>query len=152
MGNGLVMRCPKCGFEFSTSEGVGFLFPMVYKETIQKAKNGELGDELKGFFEKNPHGAINAESVTLCCDQCGALSIGKDLTMYIPKDSQDQDSAENRSYIFERELESDYREVMKYPHKCEKCGGDMHRVKWSEVLKCPDCKVTMEEVTRILWD
>lgn len=152
MGSGMNMRCPKCGFEFSRFEGVGMFFPMVYKETIQKAKNGELGEELKCFFEKNPQGVLNAEQVTLCCDQCGALSGNMDLTMYIPKNSQDQDSAENRSYIFERELESDYREVMKYPHKCEKCGGDMHRVKWSEVLKCPDCKVEMEVSGLMCWD
>ena len=95
MGSGLVMRCPKCGYEFSRMEGIGMLFPMAYEETVQKAKVGELGEELKLFFEKNPHGALNVEQVTLCCDQCGALSNNMDLTMYIPKDSRDQNAADS---------------------------------------------------------
>jgi len=152
MGSGLVMRCPKCGYEFSRMEGIGMLFPMAYEETVQKAKVGELGEELKLFFEKNPHGALNVEQVTLCCDQCGELSIDKDLTMYISKNSKDPHVSDNDKYIFEEELKRDYLEVMKYPHKCGKCGGDMHRVNSDEILKCPECKVKMEEVTKICWD
>ncbi len=152
MGSGTVMRCPKCGFEFQRMEGVGMLYPIVYEETMKKAREGELGEILKDFFDKNPDGVLNVEQVALCCDQCGSLSLDKDLTMYIPKNDRVQNSVEDKSYIFEEELEYDYLEIMKYPHKCEKCGGNMHRIKDDEILKCPDCKVTMEEVTQILWD
>ena len=60
MGTGYTRKCPKCGFEFHSSTGVGFLFPKVYAETVQKAKEGELGEELKSFFAEHKDGAINA--------------------------------------------------------------------------------------------
>ncbi len=152
MGSGAVMRCPKCGFEFHRTEGIGFLFPRVYEETIKKAKDGELGDVLRDFFEKNPAGALNAENITLCCDQCGALSGDMDLTMYTPKDKAKSNRETERRYVTGYELERDYSEVMKYPHKCKKCGGDMHRVTYGERLKCPECKVEMEETVLMCWD
>ena len=83
MGSGCTMKCPQCGYEFGRSEGVGFMFPMVYQELVQKAKNGELGEEIKLFFSEHPDGAINADRTTLVCNECGNLSGDYDLTMYI---------------------------------------------------------------------
>ena len=88
MGSGCKGKCPKCGFEFRSSTGVGFMFPSVYAETVQMAKNGELGDEICNFFLEHENGAINAERVTLCCEKCGSLSNGQDLTMYVPKSKE----------------------------------------------------------------
>lgn len=68
MGSGGKMGCPQCGFEFNRSEGVGFFFPQDYKESVEKAKSGKLGKEIKQFFKEHADGAINASYVTLCCD------------------------------------------------------------------------------------
>lgn len=73
MGYGSEMKCTKCGYMFVSRTGVGFLFPMVYSETEQKAKDGDLGNEVQEFFKEYPDGAIDAEDVTLCCDKCGDL-------------------------------------------------------------------------------
>ena len=85
MGTGFRYECQKCGFKFSQMNGTGFLFPSVYAKTVQRAKNGELGEEIQQFFEEHPDGAVNAENVTLCCNSCGILATKMDLTMYIPK-------------------------------------------------------------------
>ena len=85
MGHGSEMKCKKCGFMFRAFTGAGLDFPFVYDETVQKAKDGELGVEIQKFFDEHPDGAINADYVTLCCDECGELFTGQDLTMYVPK-------------------------------------------------------------------
>ena len=148
MGYGSEMKCPKCGFEFFSRTGVGFSFPTVYEETVQKAKSGKLGEEAQAFFKEHSDGSINAEYVTLCCDECGELFTGQDLTMYAPKYGYIM----RNSYVFEDDLERYYSEELKYPHKCEKCGGSAHVVDSEETLLCPRCKVPMEAFGSICWD
>ena len=41
MGQGYGCTCNKCGYSFSANLGVGFLFPMVYRETVGAMKKGE---------------------------------------------------------------------------------------------------------------
>lgn len=162
MGYGVRYTCPKCGFGFASSIGIGFLFPTVYQETLAKAKGGELGPEIKEFFEEHPDGAINAESVTLCCDECGNLVNGKDLGMYVPTKEMPV-SNENScwsvaapqrgiSCVAKWDLDEYYEKYADYPHICEKCKGHMHIVKESETLICPKCKVHLEEIDAIKWD
>ena len=147
MGYGMEMKCSKCGFEFFARTGVGFSFLTVYKETVQKAKSGELGEETKAFFKEHPDGAINAEYVTLCCDECGELFTGQDLTMYAPKRGKRRDD-----YAMVDDLERYYSEELKYPHKCEKCGGSAHIVGSEETLLCPHCKIPLDEFADLCWD
>ncbi len=85
MGTGYEMICKKCGYSFSARTGVGYLFPTVYEDTVKQSKEGKLGKEIKDFFHDHPDGVINAEDVTLCCNECGHLFTGQDLTMYLPK-------------------------------------------------------------------
>ena len=162
MGSGCRMECPQCGYKFNRSEGVGFLFPMVYAETVEKAKKGKLGKEIKQFFEDHEDGAIDVSDVTLCCEDCGFLSTRMDLTMYLPKDGKPHKvensnwssacTGEGLDYVMNSDLDEYYMEYMKYPHKCKKCKGKMHIVKGNESLLCPKCKVAMEIKDIILWD
>ena len=157
-----MMKCPKCEYTFEQWEGVGYMFPMVYAETVQRAKNGELGEEIQNFFNEHEDGAIRADSVTLCCDKCGALRTGKDLTMFVPKGNKSDQTEHGRwsvampfegaRYVSDTELELYYSEYMKYPHKCDECGGSMHIVGYGEELKCPKCKVKLETEDFICWD
>ena len=162
MGSGYKKICPKCSFEFSSYTGVGFLFPKVYAETVQKAKEGKLGQELQIFFEEHNNGAINAEKVTLCCERCGHLANGKDLTMYVPKNNEQGAIShgnwcvaipfEGAEYVSGSDLEEYYEEYASYPHKCEECGGKMHIVGDGEDLFCPQCKVPIETSEVYMWD
>ena len=51
MGQGYGCTCNKCGYSFSANLGVGFLFPIVYKETVDAMKKGEYGEQGKKFFD-----------------------------------------------------------------------------------------------------
>ena len=149
MGSGAMLVCPKCGFKFTRQEGAGFLFPKIYKETIEKAKSGELGPEIQKFLAEHEDGAVNAESATLCCDECGHLQKGRDLTMYVPISGRVKEKSD---YVMRFDLEEDYKEYARYRHICEKCGGEMHVAGRDEQLLCPECKTPLEEKHTIMWD
>ena len=85
MGHGHIFRCKKCGYELKPHLGVGFLFPKVYQETIEAAKEGQYGKMVQEFLEEHPDGALNCDEVLLQCIECGDLQTGKDLSMYVPK-------------------------------------------------------------------
>ncbi len=148
MGAGLQKKCPKCGYTIDFSEGVGFLYPTIYDETVQKAKDGELGEDLQTFFKEHEDGMINAENVTLCCEDCGYLTMDKDLTMYVPGDAKD---VEGDKYI-PMLIPSNYEVYSRYTHKCEKCDGKMKRVSMYDQLLCPKCKTPLEDEMEIMWD
>ncbi len=144
------LQCEKCGFKFMTMHGVGMMFPLAYVKTVQKAKSGELGAEMKEFFEEHPDGAIDSETVTLCCDNCGHLSINQDLTMYVLKEGAPKKTEHGRwcvgmgfedvDYVDDSDLEQNYKEYKKYTHRCTECGGNMHVVKEHENYCVPTVK------------
>ncbi len=148
MGKGYTWKCPQCEYSFSNCEGIGFLFPVVYEETIEKAKERKLGKTLKKFFEEHEDGTIDAERVTLCCDKCGNFSGAQDLTMYIPK----YPVVKRRNYLMKWEIDYSYEKYADFPHKCGKCRGKMHVVKQDEDLICPECGATLEKIAALLWD
>lgn len=162
MGAGCTMKCGKCGYEFRKSSGVGFLFPTVYAETVQKAKDGELGQELQDFFKEHEDGAIDAEGVTLRCSECGAYESGMDLTMYVPNDKKPEKIQHGRwsvaapydgaDYVSWTDLEEYYTEFAKYPHKCKKCGGSMSILDDGADMPCPECGEMLEPTDFIMWD
>ena len=162
MGSGCTKTCPKCGFEFYSSTGVGFMFPKVYAETIKKAKDGELGTVLQNFFKDHVDGALDVEYVNLCCEKCGQLDVGMDLTMYIHKRKKPEKIEHGRwsvaapfegaEYVSWSDLERYYDEYAKYPHKCVKCGGNMKILKDDAEMLCPECKVPLETTNFIMWD
>lgn len=48
MGEAYGGICKKCGYSFTASLGVGFLFPIVYQDTVQKMKCPKCGGKF-GF-------------------------------------------------------------------------------------------------------
>ena len=162
MGSGCRYGCSKCGFTFTSNEGVGMLFTDVYIETVQKARSGELGEFIQDFFREHNDGAVDASFVTICCDNCGDIARAQDLTMFVPANENATHMAHGRwsvampfedaDYVSRFELEKDYREYAKYTHVCKKCGGKMHIVTKEESLMCPKCKIPLEERGYLLWD
>ena len=162
MGSGYTKTCPKCGFKFHSSTGIGYMFPLTYRETVQKARDGGLGKELQSFFKEHTDGAIDAEYVNLCCEKCGHLDCGMDLTMYVPDEKKMAEDKQGRGdvekphedtdYVMRDDLEEYYTEFAKYPHTCKKCGGSMRILKEDEELVCPECKVPLKTADMIMWD
>lgn len=167
MGQGYKMVCPKCGYEFNASFGVGMMFPAVYDETIQEGKRGELGEELQKFLLEHPDGAINASYVVSMCKKCGWLENIMDLSMYLPKNGFKPNKAKVRwsvaypgtgiEYVAPWDLSNKehYELFAKYPHKCKRCGGDVEIFKEKErnYFRCPHCKIRLQDTGAILcWD
>ncbi len=162
MGYGETNKCSECGYEFRASYGIGMLFSTVYKDTVDKAKKGELGEEVREFFEKNEDAAMDSEMIVLCCEECGHLENKKDLTLYI-LDEKKRDEAEigcsylgipkhKRDCETHKDLVNCYIEVAKYPHKCEQCGGKMKILRKNDELFCPRCKIPLMKNGWFLWD
>ena len=76
--------CQKCKIRIEAKFGIGMMFPTVYRNTVLKAKNGEIGEEIQKFFTENPNGAIDVSYVFGVCSECGQYEKILDLTMYVP--------------------------------------------------------------------
>lgn len=167
MGEGFCWQCPDCNYEFSANIGIGFLYPKVYVETIEAAKRGDLGDDLKELLDVYPNAAINPETVILQCSECGDYDARPILTAYVPKESEQIPPKEKgqkwsvafpfegASYVTSYDMEKYYDLYMEYDHRCKKCGGGMFpfpKSRRENDMICPICKKTLEIVSFYFWD
>ena len=143
MGYGYSYSCPNCTYTYTCEEGVGMLFPIVYEETIKKAKSGKMGKTLKSFFDEHDNGAIDARYVTLCCNKCGNLTNRMDLSMYVP---------EKGIKALGFNLDKYCEKYADYPHKCGKCRSSMHIVTKDEIMLCPNCREPLQRDKTFCWD
>ena len=162
MGVILCYICPECGYRFGGNFGVGMMFPLAYMETAEEMKNGEKGEEAKKFFAEHPDGAVNCKYVLMRCTECGQYDCREDLTMYVPKEGYTHNIPKGKcsvampfsgcDYVSDYELEECYTVFAEYPHKCEKCGGNMKILRDDDVKTCPDCGAELEEHECGCWD
>ena len=134
MGCGYNLHCEKCDYRSQVYFGVGLMSPEVYEKTVQQAKLGELGAELKNFFAEHPDGAIDISYSLGVCKKCGEIYTVEDLSMYLPKDNfSPYKNHGSRSvaapfhgaeYVSPTDLKEHYELFAKYPHEC-RCGGEM---------------------------
>ena len=163
MGYSIICSNPECGYSESVCSGHGFLFPAVYNETVQKAKDGLISEAHAQFFREHPDGAVNAEEKIYECRKCAHLFSEPSLDMYIPKKDETGAPLEGKQKAivsFEGEdcvtagkLSRYYRLFRKYPHFCPNCGGKVKiRRKIEQVAeKCPVCGGILQAVP-MLWD
>ena len=171
MGRGNVYRCTKCDYSFTASLGVGMVFPMVYSETVEKAKLGKLGRSLQRFLQDHPEGAIDCANYIIRCPKCGELRCGPGLDMYVPRKGQDPATEqqgiwstampfEDESYVLPWDLEELYDLFARYPHRCGRCKGAAvivgeeafeHEIANGNVM-CPCCGSPLESYGAFDWD
>ena len=166
MGTEYVFKCPKCDYHIFIPLGVGFLFPQVYNEMVEKAKSGEFGETIKDFLNTFPEGKIDAETALYVCQKCGNMEVLPDLSMYIPKgELPEKDNNipwsvafpfKGESYVTHMDLENDYVIFEEYKHKCCKCHGDYTLLTRDDIpkgaLKCPHCKEVLLLGDIGFWD
>ena len=159
MSTEYVFKCSKCDYQISISLGVGFLFPRVYKETVERAKSGEFGETIRDFLNTFPEGRIDAEPALYICQECGNMEVLPELSMYLPKgELPERDNNilwsvvfpfKGESYVTHMDLENDYDIFEEYKHKCSKCQRNYTLILKEEILsngliKCPRCKVDLD--------
>jgi hypothetical protein len=154
MGNGYVINCQKCNYKFEAMLGVGMLFPVVYKETVNDISIGIYGDDYKMIFEEHKNAAVNCEDEVAICNKCGKLQTIRNMSLYLPKD----DGIEPADYIMPEDLKSDYNKVRDFEHNCS-CGGALRIIKFPDELfdgkiNCPECgaKLEFDPLNMIFWD
>lgn len=154
MGNGFLIKCERCGYEFTCFTGIGMMFPVVYKDIVNDIKDGKYGEEHKVFLNEHPNAVINCERKFYMCSDCGAIDTARDLSIYLPKED-----VPAPDYIMPNDLKSGYKKVLEYKHKCISCGGIMRSESLPDQVeegnvKCPSCGKAFEvpEIIEVNWD
>lgn len=177
MGKGYELYCKKCRYEIYANLGVGFYFPRVYQQTMEAAREGKHGERIQKFLEEHPDGTLDVETALLQCEECGTLSRGPGLAMYVrnaevPRKEKKIWSVaarfEETDYVSPMELKRDGTyQYYDYGQICEKCGKPMKVFKQDNLIKdenlsgenkgcteanCPECKEPLWIRDIIMWD
>jgi len=165
MGSGFEFKCSKCGKEYSIHTGVGFLYLRVYEETLKDVKEGKYGEEWKTLALSEEYVAVDAEDYLYVCKKCGHWKVEPGLSLYAPKNVAELKKREYGiktveewgavPYVMSCDFGDDYQILKRRIHKCDMCGGVMHKATESEEcnLPCPYCGGAPEEDHNIiLWD
>lgn len=166
-------KCEKCGYGFAADLGFGFLYPVVYCESVKKMKEGYLGEQGKEFFEAFPEGAISCEYIVVQCNECGKLMNVPKLDLYVPKEGYDASkqnkntrwsvafSGKGYDYVSPCDLDRHYDLFEQYNHKCSSCNGSTTVVEGftdsiddriNRYVQCPECKSPLEILPFGHWD
>ena len=165
MGDGRDYKCSKCGKEYHTFWGIGYLYPVVKHDEEQKIKKGKYGQEWKELFQSNELIKVDVENHVYLCGKCGYWTVEPGLSLYVPKDGdetitdQKEDEADEGSWGNDRSAPFDlegYHLLKERVHKCTNCRETMHVATKEEIphLRCPECGGKPENGASrmILWD
>ena len=151
MGSGIELKCSECGKKYSAWTGIGFMFPEVYKETLNDVKKGKYGEEWKALSLSEELVAVDAEKYLYVCPKCGHWIVERGLSLYAPKDLDQLKKKQygiktveewgEVPYVMSMDLKENYHILKRRIHKCKKCDGIMHKATPEEErnLSCPDC-------------
>jgi len=154
MGNGFLIKCERCGYEFTCFTGIGMMFPVVYKDIVTDIQNGKYGEAHKAFMAEHPDAVVNCERKFYMCSECGAIDTARDLSLYLPKESEPAPA-----YVMPNDLKGKYKKCLAYDHKCTSCNAVMKAASLPKEVeagnvKCPSCEKPFEvpEIIEVNWD
>ena len=164
MGTGYLFKCKNCKKRYSVQLGIGFLFPKVYRETLETIDNGMYDEEMQKLFRETPYAAVDAERELFICDNCGNWKVDANLSLYARNDIE---LLKRRSYgekaveelghepcVMRFDLEENYHLIREYSHICSKCGNVMKKNSdiIPSMLLCPKCGTENEVANLMQWD
>ena len=167
MGSGIRLECPNCGFNDTFYLGVGFSYPYVFAETMEDAKNGRYGKDLRKLLKKHPNAVLDPSLVLTHCPKCHMLGRETDLTAYVPKPGYDRSKEPKRmwssacpakdvDYVSPNDLRNHYNVLKKYDYRCEKCGTELELINERELrqrqIPCRKCGDILSVSSDIMWD
>lgn len=160
MGKIVVFSCRSCGYNAQMSLGVGKFCDIsrLFKGIVDKAKNGEYGEEWRREIKRDPTLVVNVSDELYICPTCGAFTTGLNLALYKPVEKIHFAAFRHlKRYGTDLTLEQNpnFSLYKKYPHTCEKCDCDMIVYHWREEKirpTCPYCSEKGEFCIDTLWD
>ena len=152
MGYGYTYKCKKCGHEYSVSSGIGFMYPDICQEQLEKIKSGEYGDDWKqAVSECGPDLKIAVIDKVYMCSDCNIWDEKTEITLYKPKD----ESTGKEEAFYYMPGDEGYSAYKKTVQNCSKCGKNMKTLNEKKLLflPCPKCgELNEQETDVIMWD
>lgn len=170
MGHGNIYKCKECNYQMMVWDGIGFLFPDVYRKNMIDVKSGKYGQEAKELVENNENAAIDCENAVAYCKSCNEYKLTPKLDIYLPKDGYVSDKEPVRwtvmdelevcDYVTGCDLRKHYKKVYEVKHICETCNGKLevmrnfHARVMHNKIYCPICSglIEMDENMEIMVD
>ncbi len=166
MGVGIEIGC-KCNKK-EYMLGVGMMFPSVYKDTVQNAKDGKFGKTIQTLMQQNEYAVMDVGNTLYYCDKCGHIESNDPLDIYIAKDVESfkkkeygiktvEEWGEVPYWSVPSEEDDEYNDFIKiytHTHKCPTCKIEMKSVtpEYLENTPCPKCGEKHEILDNMLWD
>ncbi len=124
------------------------------------------GDEWKKLVLSEEFVAVDAERYLYICKKCGHWTVGLGLSLYAPNDPKvimkrqygikTVEEWGEVPYVMRWDLKENYHLLKRRVHKCDKCGGVMHKAtdKEESNLPCPKCGAAPKKGSMYLidWD
>lgn len=152
MGSGYWFKCNNCRKRYTVQLGIGYLYPKVYRETVEAITNGDYGKKWQNLYSGTQGAVVDASQKLFICDNCNNWENAKDLSIYDPGNTQ-QDTDQ---IVMPHELQQHYHLVKEHTQTCSKCGAPMRKVpddNIPSVLPCPKCgSANTEEPKLMMWD
>lgn len=161
MGDGLVLRCEKCGKRYPLMLGVGMGYPMEYDKIMEKLFKGEFGANLQRIVESTDNVVVDAMNYLYVCEKCDFFNIYNALDLYqvinedMIKESINEDKKWLNGWHFFKHDAKNFRILKRVKHACPNCKRCMKRYGETDeipTLKCPECHEKLVEGGYICWD
>lgn len=165
MGQGYKFECEECGFSTNASLGIGYLYPMVCDDILDRMKKGAFGEEIKEAANTTPGVAVHQSASVFICDKCRSWCIDDVIDLCVPIQEVNE---ENRRFSVANEatneityvMDCDIGETFEILHSVERtcscCNRKMRPVKKSRMsllkLKCPKCQKKIDIRGSYDWD
>ena len=161
MGSGYELKCEKCEFKHIVCEGIGFLYPSLCAEILDKMKKGAYG---KGFMEdalRIDGVAVHHECMIFVCDHCGKWRADEVIDLCAPigdpvkptrKFCSAMPDPQEKLYVMGYEIKKEYSIVRSKRHMCGNCRHKLRQIKKNEKLNCPHCGSQLIKCNEFFWD
>ena len=160
MGTGYKLECKKCGFIKSVSLGIGFCYPQECRQTLEKMKDGEFGEEFRRSANTLRGAAIHQERALFRCDSCGSLENKPAIDLCTVREGYTEDD-HHLSYVMDFDIGREYEIARSVEHQCERCQAPLKEIKLQTIVRkiplstripCPTCEKKLSITDWYEWD
>lgn len=144
---------PKCTCEFVfTTNGTGLgkeTYWKYHKAITRDIAAGEYGKELQLAMQSPDSVYLSTATEYSYCPKCNMMDFGGRILVYLHKEGKKvelvYDDWNGTYHLSGFNSNKFYREVLRLPTPCWRCGGELQFFGRYEDMKCPKCGSRMED-------